>query len=72
MSPPPDVVGPLAVAAVLFGSVSQISVPTLASRVQVAEQQSPLAVLPSSHCSVPTTTPSPQTPVQTEGVPVHA
>ena len=34
----------------------------LSSLVHVAEQPSPLTVLPSSHCSLPSTTPSPHTP----------
>jgi len=39
------------------------------SNLQVDEQQSPLLVLPSSHCSVPRAVPSPQIGAQLEGVP---
>src|SRR4051794_5447498 len=57
---------PLAVAGVPFGSISHP-----ASSWQVDEQQSLLAVLPSSHCSAPTLRPSPQIAAQTLGAPAQ-
>src|SRR5690242_17357747 len=52
-----------AVASVLFGSTSHP-----ASIWHVAEQQSPLVVLPSSHCSAPALMLSPQVVAQTLGI----
>src|SRR4051812_37942993 len=57
---------PLAVPMESLGSRSQpVSDP------QLDEQQSPSAVLPSSHCSPPALMPSPQVVTQTLGVPAQ-
>src|SRR3954471_5754094 len=57
---------------VLFGSTSGVA----GSSWQVLVQPSPFTVLPSSHCSVPSTNPSPQTGIRLQnasqfGVPSH-